>query len=129
MLGRKRPVREWVIRWELKKAVEAEKKGGGRKGRESVKLHLAAFEGNVEEGVRFVKEKGADLNAMAPKEKFKIAKPETGTLLHYAVETRKMNAIRALLDAGADPKARAGEGRSVLERSKLVDGSIWEDIA
>ena len=126
-------VRRVVLGWELKRAVEAEAEGegegsGGMKGKGgSVKLHAAAFEGDVEEVVRLVKE-GADVNAMAPAGKFKMAKTEVGMPLHYAVEARKMDCVRALLDAGARPEALDGEGRSVLERSKVVDGSVWEDL-
>ena len=48
--------------------------------------------------------------------------------LHYAVEVTKMDAVRALLNTGASPRELDGEGRRILKRSKLADGSIWEDL-
>lgn len=119
-------VRKIILEWEMRKAAEAEERN--KRGTRSAKLHFAAFEGRAQDIRRLVIEEGANPNVMSSAEEFKIAKKEMGSPLHFAVEAKQMDAVGQLLDLGADPKARDAKGRSVLERSAVVDGNIWREL-
>jgi ankyrin repeat protein len=75
-----------------------------RKPDGSTPLMWAAFEGDVDEAARLIKE-GADVNAM---NNYGV------TALHLAADTANTELIRLLLKAGADPESPNPDGETAL---------------
>ncbi|WP_338848724.1 ankyrin repeat domain-containing protein [Massilia sp. W12] len=85
-------------------------------------LHYAAFGGHAE-ALQFLLKQQAELEAPAP---------NGSTAIMLAAYAGQIQAVKVLLDAGADPLRRNQQGMNAIdmarqiERQDIVDGLIWQ---
>lgn len=88
-------------------------------------MHLAASADRVDT-MRMLRERGFALDEVANP----YSNGMQGTPLHHAVDARKIEAVRFLLDEGVDVEARDPAGKDLIERSKYLsrEGYEWPEL-
>ena len=87
---------------------------------------IYAAEKGIEENVRYLLTRGADVNEMVPLTPSRPSLEEMGSALHRAVRNGRVPIVEMLLDAGADVTLKDARGRTAGEIAVAegMDGAI-----